>query len=258
MTAYNILKPITRSLFISQLGADNLPWVQLAAGILIGFIMQGYSRVDGAGAARAGSSPSRRPASSGCCSCSGCCSRPSKPWVAVGFYFFGLILGILLISQFWTLANDIYDPRQAKRLFGFIGGGASLGGIAGAAILDRRRGRSAPPTCCWSARPPVVLHRRSWSSILRRDARRPQGTTETGEEKGVSGSEAIRLLRSRSTCRSSRMVIGFAAIGAAIIEQQLNMAAEASRAPATPTRSRRSSRRSALPVAHRLRHPDLR
>mgnify|MGYP000719018155 CR=1 FL=1 len=39
----------------------------------------------------------------------------------------GLILGLLLISQFWTLANDVYDPRQAKRIFGFIGGGASLG-----------------------------------------------------------------------------------------------------------------------------------
>ncbi len=41
---------------------------------------------------------------------------------------------MLLISQFWTLANDIYDPRQAKRLFGFIGGGASLGGAMGAAL----------------------------------------------------------------------------------------------------------------------------
>ena len=41
---------------------------------------------------------------------------------------------MLLISQFWTLANDIYDPRQAKRVFGFIGGGASLGGATGAAL----------------------------------------------------------------------------------------------------------------------------
>ena len=31
MTAYNILKPITRSKFISQLGADNIPYVPLVA-----------------------------------------------------------------------------------------------------------------------------------------------------------------------------------------------------------------------------------
>ena len=53
---------------------------------------------------------------------------------SVAFYVLGLILGILLISQFWTLANDVYDARHAKRLFGFIGGGASLGGATGAAI----------------------------------------------------------------------------------------------------------------------------
>ena len=51
---------------------------------------------------------------------------------AIGFYFFGMIYGALVISQFWTLANGTYDPRQAKRLFGFIGGGASLGGPIGA------------------------------------------------------------------------------------------------------------------------------
>src|SRR5262245_63103250 len=45
MAAYNIVRPITRSKFISDLGADNLPWVQLAAGVLIGVIMTGYAHV---------------------------------------------------------------------------------------------------------------------------------------------------------------------------------------------------------------------
>lgn len=45
MTGYNVLKPVTRGLFISNLGADNLPWVQFGAGVVIGFIMQAYSRV---------------------------------------------------------------------------------------------------------------------------------------------------------------------------------------------------------------------
>ena len=44
MTAYNILKPITRSKFISGLGADNLPVLtKPAAGLLIGLIMERYS-----------------------------------------------------------------------------------------------------------------------------------------------------------------------------------------------------------------------
>src|SRR3954470_15826975 len=44
MTSYNIIKPITRSEFISSLGADNLPYVQFGAGVLIGFIMQAYTK----------------------------------------------------------------------------------------------------------------------------------------------------------------------------------------------------------------------
>ena len=43
MTAYNAVKPITRSAFIKDLGADNLPYVLLAAGLLIGVIMSAYA-----------------------------------------------------------------------------------------------------------------------------------------------------------------------------------------------------------------------
>ncbi|MBI1873995.1 MAG: hypothetical protein HYS05_08920 [Acidobacteria bacterium] len=133
MTAYNIVKPVTRSKFIAELGADNLPYVLLAAGLFVGVVMQLYSRL-------VGLVPRRW-----VIPCTGCgmmalliafwmLFKTDQAWVSVGFYLFGLIIGILLISQFWTLANDIYDPRQAKRLFGFIGGGASLGGMTGAGL----------------------------------------------------------------------------------------------------------------------------
>ena len=45
MAGYNMIKPVTRGLFIEKLGAENLPWVQFGAGIVIGLIMQGYTRV---------------------------------------------------------------------------------------------------------------------------------------------------------------------------------------------------------------------
>ena len=45
MAGYNMIKPVTRGLFIERLGAENLPWVQFGAGIVIGLIMQAYTRV---------------------------------------------------------------------------------------------------------------------------------------------------------------------------------------------------------------------
>ena len=64
-------------------------------------------------------------------------TRPGwADWVSVGFFVWGNLLGVLVISQFWTLANGIYDPRQAKRLFGFIGGGVMLGGMTGSGLTS--------------------------------------------------------------------------------------------------------------------------
>src|SRR6187200_1162113 len=44
MTAYNIIKPITRSKAISDLGVDNLPYVLVGAAVVIGSLMHLYER----------------------------------------------------------------------------------------------------------------------------------------------------------------------------------------------------------------------
>ena len=137
MAGYNMIKPVTRGLFIEKLGAENLPWIQFGAGIVIGFIMQAYTRVIGL-APRRWMIPVTLTGIVASMSAFFVLfgQLPDNRAVAVAFYLFGLIVGILLISQFWTLANDVYDPRQAKRVFGFIGAGASLGGFAGASLTS--------------------------------------------------------------------------------------------------------------------------
>ena len=47
------------------------------------------------------------------------------------FYIWVAIYAVLSASQFWILANLVFTIREAKRLFGFIGSGAILGGIIG-------------------------------------------------------------------------------------------------------------------------------
>lgn len=46
-------------------------------------------------------------------------------------YVWVAIFGLLTASQFWLLANLVYNVREAKRVFGFIGAGAIAGGIFG-------------------------------------------------------------------------------------------------------------------------------
>src|SRR6476660_5432119 len=47
------------------------------------------------------------------------------------FYVWVNCFGVIATVQVWSFANSLLDTRQAKRLFGLIGSGASLGAIAG-------------------------------------------------------------------------------------------------------------------------------
>ena len=227
MTSYNILKPLTRSQFIATLGSENLPYVLFAAGILIGVVMHFYTnairRVP-----RQHVVPITQAAIVGLLIVFWALLRTGAVWVPVAFYFFGLILGILLISQFWTLANDIFDARQAKRLFGFIGGGASLGGALGSgltAVIVQEVGSeqlvlvSAASLAGCAGIVLLVLRRHDVGAQADFDA----------SERGVGGREAIQLIAGSSSLRVLALTVGCAAAGAAVLDQQLSMAAEAMR-----------------------------
>jgi AAA family ATP:ADP antiporter len=227
MTSYTALKPVTRSQFIRDLGADNLPFVQFAFGVLIGFIMQGYSAAVGRMPKR-WALPITLGGLVGLLIAFWLWFQSGSNWASTGFYFFGLILGILVISQFWTLANEVYDPRQAKRIFGFIGGGASLGGIAGSSLTLQAEKIGTTNLLLVSAALMTVCLLLVTAIIVRE---RPiiKGSLTGGEDEGISSTEALRLLRDSRHLQVIALIIGFAAIGAAIVEQQLNMATEAAK-----------------------------
>ncbi len=59
---------------------------------------------------------------------------PAEHWIAAGFYVWVSTFNLLIISVFWSFMADIFSREQAKRLFGFIAAGATIGGIVGPAI----------------------------------------------------------------------------------------------------------------------------
>jgi AAA family ATP:ADP antiporter len=225
MTSYNIIQPITRSKFISDLGAENLPYVQFGAGLLIGVIMQAYVK----GTALI---PARWviPASQGAIVAIligfWVLFQTGQEWVAVAFYVLGLIFAILLVSQFWSLANAIYNARQAKRLFGFIGGGTTLGGMTGAGITSMIATTVGTNTLLlWSAAV-LMLCIAIVVMVLRREGQAvagPGGEEETG---GLGPREALRLFLESRQIQLIAVVISFGALGAAILDQQLSMATQ--------------------------------
>lgn len=57
--------------------------------------------------------------------------------VAVLLYLHYGSLGAVLISGFWSIINERFDPRTAKRYVGKIAAGATVGGVIGGLLAER-------------------------------------------------------------------------------------------------------------------------
>jgi ATP:ADP antiporter, AAA family len=54
-------------------------------------------------------------------------------WIGRAFYWWTSMFNFFITSIFWCFMADVFRSEQAKRLFGFIGLGGTLGSIAGSA-----------------------------------------------------------------------------------------------------------------------------
>lgn len=127
-----IIKPTVNSIFLSDLGAENLPFAFLLVAIAAIVTSYFYTKI------------SERFSLLHIIRFTLIFSIISllilgtllhlhliKDWVLYAFYIGVAIYAVLATSQFWVLANLVFNVRQAKRLFGFIGAGAIVGGIFG-------------------------------------------------------------------------------------------------------------------------------
>ena len=58
------------------------------------------------------------------------------PVAMIYFVWIG-IFSLMIVSQFWAFANDVYSKEEGERLLVIVGLGASLGAVAGAMVSER-------------------------------------------------------------------------------------------------------------------------
>jgi AAA family ATP:ADP antiporter len=151
VAAFLLAKPIRNSLFLRQYGPYSLVYVYAAVPLALSIFVPVYARI----AARIGSRRvtaatlaffstnvllfwwafRRYPGMTAGEVADPSGVGPTAAWLLPGvFYVWVNCFGIIAPVQAWTFANSLFDTRQAKRLFGLVGAGASLGAIAGGLI----------------------------------------------------------------------------------------------------------------------------
>lgn len=56
---------------------------------------------------------------------------------AIVIYVHQTLLGPILVSGFWSVVSECFDPRTARRFVGTVGTGATVGAVLGAVIAER-------------------------------------------------------------------------------------------------------------------------
>ncbi|MFH2202680.1 MAG: Npt1/Npt2 family nucleotide transporter [Elusimicrobiota bacterium] len=138
------MKPIRTSKFLSILGVQFLPYMKLGTAGLVLPIMMFYSVL---------SRRYRREylVSGWCVFFSWIAlvfwrlfSGDAAPAVHVAFFFFVDIYITVMVALFWSFANDLTPPEQARRTYGLVGAGGILGGVAGSAATGWLSGAMGP------------------------------------------------------------------------------------------------------------------
>lgn len=132
IASLSVLKPVRNSLFLIRFGNEKLPFVYVLVALFSALVAVFYLRY---------SKKVRLnrliqitlfiAVATLLAFWSLLYSGYESAWFLYAFYIWVAIFGVITGTQFWLLANEIYNAREAKRLFGLIGAGAISGGIFG-------------------------------------------------------------------------------------------------------------------------------
>jgi len=128
VAAHVMGKAVRDTLFLSTFPVEWLPYAFIATGLLSGFAVNLYTRLT------TRFSPRRViPALGALCALVYpvlyLMVRTEAPWTIAVLYAWVSVTGALLVSGFWGLLSERFEPRAARRLYGYIGGASTVGGL---------------------------------------------------------------------------------------------------------------------------------
>jgi ATP:ADP antiporter, AAA family len=213
ITTLWLLKPIRQASLMVHLGAEELPYVRLGAVVAVAIIVAIYSRlVDRL---------TRLQIARGASLVFGGVLVAFWLTLRIGGEALGAtrafvwavfilvdILSTVMIGIFWTYTNDVMTREEADKLYGPIGLGGIIGGIAGGLIVDGLV-RSIGPVDMLLVCTALMAISAAIVTVSERSLHPPERIVETSREQASAFDGARLVLRSRYLRLVVCIVVGY-------------------------------------------------
>jgi hypothetical protein len=150
-------------------------------------------------------------------------SFPAPRLSAIGLYLYTAIFGAVMISAFWSLINETFDPHASRRAVTIITSGGTLGGLVGGVVAWRLSSVIAVPTML-----PVLAAANAvcmLACLRLRSTARPRVPSSATDEDLVF---PLRVLRGAPYLRNLAAIVALGAITSGLLDYVFSV--EASRA----------------------------
>jgi ATP/ADP translocase len=232
IAAYSTAKAVRDSLFVTKIGPSQLPYVYLMIAGVMGLVSVAYTRA----VARIGLRKLIRATSliaiSNLLMFWLLFKQNSPLWFYV-LYVWVSLFGAITASQFWLFATHVFNPREARRVFTWLGVGGILGGILGGALTNRVANwfgtESLLIVCVLMIAATIVLleHAASFAQGAVEPKVEPVDVADGGED-GPSGRALYRQVRESRHLRLIVLLLTVAVIVEAFIDYQYKFVAKQS------------------------------
>jgi AAA family ATP:ADP antiporter len=133
MVAYYILKPVSAAMFLNKFDIDKLPYLYILIAAGGGVLAYLYTRLALRSSLTVAVSSTMLIAVV-CLVALWWLMGLNLPWMLYVFNVWVSLFSIVLFSQGWLVAANVFDSREAKRLYGLLGLGAVVGAGIGSAV----------------------------------------------------------------------------------------------------------------------------
>jgi AAA family ATP:ADP antiporter len=132
--AYYILKPVSRAMFLTKFDIDKLPSLYILIAVFGGIFAYLYSKL--AAKTSLGAAVLATMSLSVICLVA-MWALIHLSWMIYVLNIFVSLFSIVLVSQGWLVASNLFDAREAKRLYPLLGMGMVLGAAFGGEFTNR-------------------------------------------------------------------------------------------------------------------------